>query len=152
MAITLPVSLIICLLLHRLWVQDGDPSRNSAMARAAMERANCHLVKIPQRSPDLNPIDNIFKLVTDILRKQAITLHRINKTIASMANRVDKIINRTLGPKATPRTSTRRWPYWSTSETSRSRDGVGWWPSPASPICCRRRLILASNHCLPCSV
>ena len=101
----------------RLWVQDGDPSQNSAMARAAMNRANCQLLKIPPRSPDLNPIENIFKLVSDALRKQAITSRIttetyeqfkdrvistiksiprevINKAIASMANRVDEIIKR----------------------------------------------------------
>ena len=55
----------------RLWLQDGDPSQNSAMACAAMDRANCELLKIHPRSPDLNPIENI-KLVSDALRKQAI--------------------------------------------------------------------------------
>ena len=45
----------------RLWVQDGDPSQNSAMAHAAMVHANCQLLKIPRRSPDLNPKENILK-------------------------------------------------------------------------------------------
>ena len=103
--------------LKRLWLQDGDPSQNSAMARAAMDRANCELLKIPPRSPDLNPIENIFKLVSDALRKQAIRsqitketyeefknrvistiqslpLEVINNTIASMPNRVKEIIKR----------------------------------------------------------
>ena len=53
-------TLIIRLLLQRLRVQDGDPRRNSEMARAAMERAHCHLVTISPRGPELNPIDNIF--------------------------------------------------------------------------------------------
>jgi hypothetical protein len=103
--------------LKRLWLQDGDPSQNSAMARAAMDRANCELLKIPPRSPDLNPIENIFKLVSDALRKQVIRsqitketyeefknrvistiqslpLEVINNTIASMPNRVKEIIKR----------------------------------------------------------
>jgi hypothetical protein len=103
--------------LKRLWLQDGDPSQNSAMARAAMDRANCELLEIPPRSPDLNPIENIFKLVSDALRKQAIRsqntketyeefknrvvftiqslpLEVINNTIASMPNRVKEIIER----------------------------------------------------------
>ncbi|KAK3747360.1 hypothetical protein QZH41_005270 [Actinostola sp. cb2023] len=58
---------------RRLWLQDGDPSQNSAMARAAMARANCELLSIPPRSPDLNPIENVLKLVSDALREQAIT-------------------------------------------------------------------------------
>lgn len=100
---------------RRLWVQDGDPSQNSAMARAAMECANCELQKIPARSPDLNPIENIFKLVSDALREQAIKsqitketfeeftfrlvstvesmpVDIINNTIASMPNRLSEII------------------------------------------------------------
>jgi hypothetical protein len=58
--------------LKRLWLQDGDSSQNSATARAAMDRVNCELLKIPPGSPDLNPIENIFKLVSDALCKQAI--------------------------------------------------------------------------------
>ncbi|CAB3979009.1 Hypothetical predicted protein [Paramuricea clavata] len=103
--------------LKQLWLQDGDPSQNSAMACAAMDRANCELLKIPPRSPDLNPIENIFKLVSDALRKQAIrsqitketyeefknrvvfTIQSlppevINNTIASMPNRVKEIVKR----------------------------------------------------------
>ena len=102
---------------RRLWLQDGDPSQNSATARAAMERANCELLKIPPRSPDLNPIENIFKLVSDALREQAIKLRitketyeefklrvistiksmpieTINNTIASMPNRLSQIIKK----------------------------------------------------------
>ena len=101
----------------RLWVRNGDPSQNSAMARAAMVRANCQLLNIPPRNPDLNPIEDISKLVSDALRKQAITsrittktyeqfkgrvistiksisTEIINKTIASMANCVDEFIKR----------------------------------------------------------
>ena len=78
MAVILPIvltrTLKVCLPLQqsqmRLWLQDGDPSQKSAMARAAMDRANCELLKIPPRSPNLNPIENIFKLVSDALRKQ----------------------------------------------------------------------------------
>ena len=80
MAVTLPIlltrTLKACLPLQIkanaiMVIQDGDPSQNSAMACAAMDRANCELLKIPPRSPDLNPIENI-KLVSDALRKQAI--------------------------------------------------------------------------------
>ena len=59
---------------RRLWLQDGDPSQNSNKACMAMERARCELLKIPPRSPDLNPIENIFKFVSDALREQAIRL------------------------------------------------------------------------------
>jgi transposase len=81
-----------------------------------MDRVNCELLKIPPGSPDLNPIENIFKLVSDALCKQAIRsqitketykkfknrvstiqslpLEVINNTIASMPNRVKEIIKR----------------------------------------------------------
>ena len=101
----------------RLWLQVGDPSQSSAMARAAMDRANCELLQKPPRSPDLNPIENIFKLVSNALRMQAIRsqimketheifkyrvistiqslpVEAINNTIDSMPNRVEEIIKR----------------------------------------------------------
>ena len=54
------------------------------MARAAMDRANCQLLK----SPDLNPIENIFKLVSDALRKQVITSRIITEMYEQFKDRV----------------------------------------------------------------
>ena len=54
---------------RRLWIQDGDPSENSALARAAVQRAYSKLMKLPPRSPDLNPIENIFPIAAKILKK-----------------------------------------------------------------------------------
>ena len=59
----------------RLWVQDGDPCQNSGTAKAAMERVNATLFKIPARSPDLNPIENFFNIVSNRLRDSAIDKH-----------------------------------------------------------------------------
>ena len=56
----------------RLFLQDGDPSQNSKKAKQAMGRANVQLLKIPARSPDLNPIENIFKFVGEKLRAEAL--------------------------------------------------------------------------------
>lgn len=100
----------------RLFVQDGDPSQNSAKARASLLAVNAELLKIPPRSPDINPIENCFKVIGDTLRKDAIKdgiTHEtfaefqervistvvgmdkniINKTIASMPNRIHLIIS-----------------------------------------------------------
>ena len=74
--------------LKRLWLQGGDPSQNSGMARAAMDRANCELLKIPPRSPDLNLIENIFKLVSDALRKQAIRSQITKETYEEFKSKV----------------------------------------------------------------
>ena len=100
----------------RLWLQDGDPSQNSAVAYKAMKNINAELLKIPPRSPDLNPCENFFKIVVDALRERAITnkieresykdfservidtiysipIAQINKLISSMNRRIDAIIS-----------------------------------------------------------
>ena len=55
----------------RLWMQDGDPSQNSALAKAAIARVNSTVIKLPPRSPDLHVIENVFAIVNSELRKQA---------------------------------------------------------------------------------
>jgi len=55
----------------RLWMQDGDPSQNSALAKAAIARVNSTVIKLPPRSPDLHVIENVFAIVNSQLRKQA---------------------------------------------------------------------------------
>ena len=102
----------------RLWLQDGDPSQNSRAAKRAMENCNCDmsLIEIPPRSPDLNPIENFFHLVRVRLKDDALQLkitketfeefkarvirtiysipvNIINKTIASMPQRLQQIID-----------------------------------------------------------
>ena len=102
---------------YRLWIQDGDPSQNSARAKRAMARANAVLLSIPPRSQDINPIENIFHLVSKKLRDDALELgikfesykdfeerviqtirsvpvDVINKTILSMDERMISIIKR----------------------------------------------------------
>ena len=98
-----------------LFLQDGDPSQNSAAARDAMKKVHAQLLAIPPRSPDINPIENFFHVVSEKLRQDAI-LHQytyesfatfqarvirtmesvpqeiINKTIASLSNRLLQII------------------------------------------------------------
>ena len=97
------------------WVQDGDPSQNSRAAQSAMKDVNAHLLSIPPRSPDLNPIENMFHLVhkklsdgalrSDICKETfeefekrvidtlySISLDTINKTIESMDKRLKDII------------------------------------------------------------
>ena len=99
----------------RLFIQDGDPSQNSKAARDAMAAVNAELLPIPPRSPDLNPIENIFKLAGDNLRANAIRfqirketfeafqarviatirsipIETINKTISSMDRRLSLLL------------------------------------------------------------
>jgi hypothetical protein len=97
------------------WIQDGDPSQNSKIAQCAMKDVNAKLLSIPPRSPDINPIENVFHLVhkrlsEDALEKEigketiqdfekrvidslySIPHDTINNTIASMDKRLRKII------------------------------------------------------------
>ena len=57
----------------RIWVQDGDPSQNSEVAKSAMSRANSTLLKLPPRSPDLHPIENLFHIASNKLKEQAVS-------------------------------------------------------------------------------
>lgn len=101
----------------KLWVQDGDPSQNSALARSSWLKVGARLLPIPPRTPDINPIENIFKLVKarlakDVLdnnitwesfedfservRKTIPSMDKgiIDKTITSMNKRMDLIISK----------------------------------------------------------
>lgn len=98
------------------WIQDGDPSQNSAVARAAMARVKAKLLEIPARSADINCIENIFHIAANRLKMDAIQkrleketyeqfknrvitcirdipIETINKTIASMDRRLRSIIS-----------------------------------------------------------
>ncbi len=99
---------------RRLFVQDNDPCQNSSAAKQAMLRIGAKLLEIPPRSPDLNPIENIFHTVARQLRQQAlmncisqetfeqfetrvistfnsIPVQSINNVIGSMNNRINNI-------------------------------------------------------------
>ena len=58
--------------MHRCCLQDGDPSQNSKKALIALQEANFELFLTPPRSPELNPIENMFALVKRELCTQAI--------------------------------------------------------------------------------
>ena len=56
---------------RKLFLQDGDPSQNSAVARETWESLGYSMFPIPPRSPDLNPIENTFHLIGKKLKKDA---------------------------------------------------------------------------------
>ena len=53
-------------------LQDGCPVQNSKKARHAMEKLGTHLFSIPARSPDINPIENLFNQVRQQLHADAL--------------------------------------------------------------------------------
>ena len=101
----------------KLFLQDGDPSQNSCKARSARDKIGARKFSIPARSPDLNPIENIFHIVKKKLHEDVLemkieredfeefsarvktTLESVpvdvaDKTIRSMDKRIDLIIKR----------------------------------------------------------
>ena len=56
------------------FVQDGDPVQNSAAAKRAFQEIQALMFSIAARSPDLNPIENLFHLVSRQLTKDAIDM------------------------------------------------------------------------------
>ena len=91
----------------RKWfVMDNDPSQRSLAARKAIKKECCELFSIPARSPDLNPIENMFHLVKKQLEYQVIwqefksrvikTLYNVpveyvNNLITTMPRRIDAV-------------------------------------------------------------
>ena len=99
----------------KLPLQDGDPNQNSKAGKQAMQTVGATKFLIPLRSPNMNPIENVFNHVTDNHHHQAIeqqitfedaekyaapvksTLENtdisyINKRVKSMESRMLKII------------------------------------------------------------
>ena len=75
---------------RRLFLMDNDPSQTSKVARNALEDIEAELHRIPARSPDLNPIENIFHLVKTSLEREAIALNITSETFEDFSSRVLK--------------------------------------------------------------
>lgn len=76
----------------KLFLQDGDPAQNSALAREAMESVGCRLFKIPARSPDLNPIENSFHSIRKKILKDSIERGLERESYQEFCRRVKNII------------------------------------------------------------
>lgn len=57
---------------------DNDPSQNRRIAKDILNEIGAEVVKIPPRSPDLNPIENLFHNVKRQMTKEALR-ERIEK-------------------------------------------------------------------------
>ena len=69
----------------QLFLQDGDPSQNSVKARSAWDEVGARKFTIPARSPDLNPIENIFPIVKCRLRQDALDQHITQEDFAAFS-------------------------------------------------------------------
>lgn len=77
----------------RCWIQDGDPSQNSALALEAMRELNSELLSIPPRSPDNNPIENLFGIAKRMLGEDAVENNINIKSIEEFENRIRRILH-----------------------------------------------------------
>ena len=74
--------------MERSSFRDGDPSQNSKAAREEIARLGYVHLKIPPRSPDLNPIENVFNQVQVKLCKDALQQRITNETYAEFKQRI----------------------------------------------------------------
>ena len=74
------------------FLQDGCPRQNSAVARKAIDNVNGMIFRIPPRSPDLNPIENFFHLVTQKLHNDALKKNIIKETKEEFEQRIKNTV------------------------------------------------------------
>ena len=70
------------------FLQDGDPRQNSKLAKDTMRSLGIECYGIPARSPDLNPIENVFHLVDIALAEEAVKKNIISETFEEFSTRV----------------------------------------------------------------
>ena len=88
----------------KLFLQDGDPSQNSRKAQEAMYQIGAKKFSIPARSPDLNPIENVFHNIKSKMRDDAFNKGITNETYSqfcarakeTLQNYPSEIIDRTI--------------------------------------------------------
>lgn len=76
----------------KLFVMDNDPSQRSIAATKAIKEQGCELFCIPPRSPDLNPIENLFHVVKNNLECQVRQAEITRETWPEFKTRVRKTL------------------------------------------------------------
>ena len=66
---------------------DGDPSQNSIVVMAVIQQINGKFFRILARSPDLNPIENLFHLARKNVDKDARNRHITTEIMGQFADR-----------------------------------------------------------------
>ena len=72
----------------KLFLQDGDPSQNSKKAKTAFEEVGCTVFPIPPRSPDINPIENVFNILRENLKQDVREKQITKETFEEFSERV----------------------------------------------------------------
>ena len=74
------------------FLQDGDPSQNAKVGQVVLEKMGIIQFAIPPRSPDLNPIENLFNNVRKQLGEDAIALNIRKETYQQFCTRVEQTL------------------------------------------------------------
>ena len=75
-----------------IFVQDGDPSQNSKVATKEWQKRKLKLLSIPPRSPNINPIENMFNLFDRKLKSDAIEQSIMHETYEQFSARVQNTL------------------------------------------------------------
>ena len=78
--------------INKLILQDGCPVQKSKQAQLGYDDVGCKIFNIPARSPDLNPIENVFHLARKMLAKEAKDKFIQKESYAEFAHRVIRTI------------------------------------------------------------
>ena len=73
---------------------DNDPSQSSVATHAALSRIGASRIAIPARSPDLNPIENLFNVAKKALFDEAVENNIICESVPEFKKRVMKALGR----------------------------------------------------------
>ena len=57
---------------NKLFLQDGDPSQNSRKGNNVMYKVRDKNFSVPARSPDMNPIENVFNYERTNLHEESL--------------------------------------------------------------------------------
>lgn len=74
-------------------VMDNDPSQTSKESQKTLDEVEAEFHRIPARSPDLNPIENIFHIVKNYLEQETIASNITSETFEQFKERVLRIMN-----------------------------------------------------------
>jgi len=77
----------------RLFLQDNDPVQQSSAATKEWKTLGFEQVYIPPRSPDLNPIENLFNLTKKKLIDDAIQKRILVEPLAEYKKRIEKTLH-----------------------------------------------------------
>ena len=77
---------------RNVFAQDGDPSQNSKAAKTALDDIGAVQFSISPRSPDLDPIQNVFDLVEKKLSSEEVKCSFSKESYAKFMERVQNTL------------------------------------------------------------